>query len=185
MLMATDILLYDANLVPVGKDQNQHLEYAREAATKFNNAFGELFISPKGLELNAVDTVLGIDGQKMSKSYNNTIPLFGSTKEISKAVMSIVTDSEGGKPEHVYAIHKLFRSEDELKKLYSKNEGNYKIIKETLVEDIENFVAPMREKRNSISDDDVRSILEEGSNNARKIAANKMDAVRTAVGVSL
>jgi tryptophanyl-tRNA synthetase len=185
MLMATDILLYDANLVPVGKDQDQHLEYAREAATKFNNAFGDLFVSPKGLELDAVDTVPGIDGQKMSKSYKNTIPLFGTKDEIEKAVMSIVTDSKGDRPVNVYEIHKLFKVESELINLYSENGGNYKVLKEALVEDIESYVAPMREKRNSITDDDARNILNEGSDYSRKIADTKMEIVRKAIGVAL
>ena len=93
MLMAADILLYDTDVVPVGADQKQHVEYAREAASKFNNAYGETFAEPKEVILKSVGTVPGTDGQKMSKSYKNTIPLFGSKEEISKAVMSIVTDS--------------------------------------------------------------------------------------------
>ncbi len=109
MLMAADILLYDTDIVPVGADQRQHVEYAREAASKFNIAYGKTFTEPQEKISEEVATVPGTDGQKMSKSYKNTIPLFGTKEEISKAVMSIVTDSSGERPEHVYAIHKLFK----------------------------------------------------------------------------
>ena len=185
MLMAADMLLYDTHIVPVGRDQKQHVEYAREAATKFNIAYGETFIEPKDKILESVGVVPGTDGQKMSKSYGNTIPLFGTKDEISKAVMSIVTDSSGKRPENVYAIHKLFKNEKELAPLYETNKGKYKILKEMLIEDIEKMIAPMRGKRDSISDDDVNRVLEEGSAKARAIAAKKMEIVRQKVGVTL
>jgi tryptophanyl-tRNA synthetase len=121
----------------------------------------------------------------MSKSYGNTIPLFGTKEEITKAVMSIVTDSSGERPENVYAIHKLFKSEDELSSIYGTNKGNYKALKEALIEDIEKVIAPMREKRNSISDEDVKKVIEEGSAKAKVIASAKMTGVRTKVGVTL
>jgi tryptophanyl-tRNA synthetase len=126
VLMAADILLYDADAVPVGQDQKQHLEYARDIAQKFNNAFGETFKLPEPLIYENVATVPGIDGRKMSKSYSNTIPLFASREEITKAVMGIVTDSGGDIPANVYNIHKLFKSEAELKDLYDANKGKYK-----------------------------------------------------------
>ena len=185
MLMAADILLYDTDVVPVGEDQRQHLEYAREAAAKFNKAFGETFKEPKELIQKSVAIVPGTDGKKMSKSYGNTIPLFGTKDEISKAVMSIVTDSAGDIPENVYAIHKLLKSEAELAPLYEANKGKYKTSKDALIEDIEALVAPMREKRNSITDTEVKKVLNEGSANARERAAIKMQDVRAKVGVSL
>lgn len=185
MLMAADILLYDTNVVPVGEDQRQHVEYAREAAAKFNNAFGQTFVEPQEMILKDVAIVPGTDGKKMSKSYGNTIPLFGTKEEITKAVMSIVTDSSGEKPEHVYAIHKLFRSEAELTPLYEQNKGSYKTLKEALIEDIEAFVAPMREKRNSITDEDVKRVIAEGTEKAKAIASAKMADVRAKVGVRL
>ncbi|MBX2866867.1 tryptophan--tRNA ligase [Candidatus Kaiserbacteria bacterium] len=185
MLMAADILLYDTEIVPVGEDQRQHIEYAREATGKFNNAFGETFVPPQEKIYEAVGVVPGVDGQKMSKSYKNTIPLFGSEEEIQKAVMSIVTDSSGGRPEHVYAIHKLFRSEEELDQLYAEKEGKYKDLKEALIADIEAVIAPMREKRASITDDDVRAVLETGAQKARERAEAKMEDVRKKIGVSL
>lgn len=185
MLMAADILLYDTDTVPVGADQRQHVEYAREAATKFNAAFGETFKEPKEKILETVATVPGTDGKKMSKSYGNTIPLFGSREEVAKAVMSIVTDSSGETPENVFNIHRLFKSEAELKSLYEANKGNYKASKEALIEDIETLVAPMRERRESVSDADVQTILKEGAKHAGERAERKMTDVRRKVGVSL
>jgi tryptophanyl-tRNA synthetase len=185
MLMAADILLYDSDVVPVGEDQRQHIEYAREAAMKFNNAFGATFKEPEGLILASVGVVPGIDGQKMSKSYKNTIPLFGTKDEVAKAVMSIVTDSSGGRPKNVYEIHKIFRSESELEMLYSENQGNYKKLKEALIEDIEKVIAPMRERRANISDDDVKRVLSDGKDKARTKASAKMADVRQKIGVTL
>lgn len=185
MLMAADILLYDTDVVPVGKDQQQHVEYAREAANKFNLAYGETFVEPKEMILEGVGVVPGTDGAKMSKSYKNTIPLFGSKDEIAKAVMGIVTDSSGERPENVYAIHKLFKSDDELASLYEANKGSYKILKEALIEDIEALIAPMRDRRADITDDAVRDILRAGAEKARARAAAKMEEVRRKVGVTI
>lgn len=199
MLMAADILLYDTDLVPVGKDQQQHVEYAREAANKFNNAYGETFKEPQEMILKGVGTVPGIDGEKMSKSYKNTIPLFGTKDEIAKAVMSIVTDS--GAKEHrtdgkieilpvalatnVFKIHRLFKNESELVPFYNKNENNYKTLKEALIEDIEATVKPMRERRDAVSDEGVKEILAAGAEKAREIAEVKMQEVREKVGVTI
>ncbi len=185
MLMAADILLYDTDVVPVGKDQQQHVEYAREAANKFNLAYGETFVSPQEKILEGVGVVPGTDGTKMSKSYKNTIPLFGTKDEIAKAVMSIVTDSSGDRPENVYAIHKLFKSDDELASLYEANKGSYKVLKEALIEDIESMVAPMRQKRDSITDEQVRQVLKDGADKARAKASAKMEEVRKKVGVTI
>jgi tryptophanyl-tRNA synthetase len=185
MLMAADILLYDTQVVPVGQDQRQHVEYAREAAAKFNNTYGQTFIEPQERISDALGVVPGTDGKKMSKSYHNDIPLFASRDEIAKAVMSIVTDSSGERPENVYAIHKLFRSESELDALYEEKKGKYKDLKEALIEDLDAFIAPMREKRESISDEDVKRVIEEGSAKAKAIASAKMEDVRNKLGVTL
>ncbi len=185
MLMAADILLYDTDVVPVGEDQRQHLEYAREAAAKFNKAYGETLKEPKELIQKSVAVVPGTDGKKMSKSYGNTIPLFGTKDEISKAVMSIVTDSGGDKPEHVFAIHKLLKTETELAPLYEDNQGKYKALKDALIEDLDALIAPMREKRSAITDAEVKKVLDEGSAKAREKAASKMREVRQKVGVAL
>lgn len=185
MLMAADILLYDTDVVPVGEDQRQHLEYAREAAAKFNNAFGETFKEPKEKILKSIAVIPGTDGKKMSKSYGNTIPLFGSHDEIIKAVMSIVTDSKAESPENVYAIHALFKNREELSELYKTNKGKYKLLKDALIEDIETLVAPMRTKRDSISDEDAKRIIKEGGEKARERASKKIADVRKKVGVTI
>ena len=183
MLMAADILLYDTDIVPVGRDQQQHVEYAREAAKKFNVAYGDLFKEPTEKIVAGVGTVPGTDGQKMSKSYKNTIPLFGTKEEVQKAVMGIVTDSTGDRPENVYAIHKLLRSEDELEKIYEENKGKYKNLKEALLSDVEALVGPMREKRESITDEMVAEVLKAGGEAARAEAATKMVQVRQKIGI--
>lgn len=185
MLMAADILLYDTDVVPVGEDQRQHIEYAREAAAKFNNAYGAVFKEPKEQIMKSVATVPGTDGKKMSKSYKNTIPLFGTLEEITRAVMSIVTDSNAESPENVYAIHALFKQKHELSDLYKTNKGKYKVLKEALIADVEAFVAPMREKRDAISDADAKRIIKNGSERARERASKKMAEVRAKVGVAL
>ncbi len=185
MLMAADILLYDADIVPVGQDQKQHIEYARDTAQKFNHIFGETFKLPEPLIMKDVATVPGTDGQKMSKSYGNTIPLFSSKEEIVKAVMSIVTDSTSEVPKNVYEIHKLFKSEAELSKLYSENKGKYKVLKEALIEDIETFVKPMRERRHELMQDvgKIEKVLAEGAIRANKKANTKLIEAKKKIGV--
>ena len=184
MLMAADILLYDAEVVPVGEDQRQHVEYAREAAAKFNHAYGETFTPPQEMIIKSVGVVPGTDGQKMSKSYKNTIPVFGSREEIQKAVMSIVTDSSGDSPANVYAIHKLLKTETELASLYDENKGKYKNLKDALAEDLDTYFGPMRDIRAAISDDDVRDVLKIGAEQARAKAVVKMAEVRRRIGIS-
>ncbi|MBI5456583.1 tryptophan--tRNA ligase [Candidatus Kaiserbacteria bacterium] len=185
MLMAADILLYDTDVVPVGADQRQHLEYAREAAAKFNNSYGDVLKEPQAKILESVAVVPGTDGKKMSKSYGNTIPLYEPKDVLVKAVMSIVTDSSGELPQNVYEIHKHFKSKKELDALYESNKGKYKVLKEALIDDIEKIVAPMREIYESITDADVERILKEGSDRAREYAAAKMKAVRSSIGVTI
>ena len=187
MLMAADILLYNTDIVPVGQDQKQHIEYARDTAQKFNNIFGDTFKLPESLIMKEVAVVPGTDGQKMSKSYGNTIPLFASLEEIKKSVMGIVTDSSHEIPKNVYEIHKLFRGEGELEDLYEKNKGKYKILKETLIEDIEMFIKPMRERRQALEKDlpNVLKILKEGGEKAKKVADIKMREVKEKIGVEV
>ena len=187
LLMAADILLYDTDVVPVGQDQKQHVEIARDTAEKFNRIFGETFKLPKEMILEGVAVVPGTDGQKMSKSYGNTIPLFAERDEIAKAVMSIVTDSSGERPENVYQIHKLFRDEASLDALYEEKKGKYKELKEALIEDIEEFIAPLRERRKYFEQnpEEVLKILEDGGERARAVADEKMQEVREKIGVKL
>ena len=195
MLMASDILLYDTKLVPVGQDQKQHVEYARDTAEKFNRIYKEeIFVMPEEKIIEGV--VVGTDGQKMSKSYNNTIPLFATPDEIKKAVMSIPTDSKGiedpknPEEDNVFKIHRLFASEAELKELeerYLKGGIGYKESKEILIKNVENFLSPFREKREIFASDTdfVLDLLKEGGMRAKDKASKKMDKVREAVGVKL
>jgi len=187
MLMAADILIENADVVPVGADQKQHIEYARDTAEKFNRIWGETFKLPEPLILPTVAIVPGTDGRKMSKSYGNTILLFATHEEIKKAVMGIVTDSSEGVPKNVYEIHKLFRDEKELAGLYKEKKGKYKELKEALIEDIENFVGPMREKREALvkDKDAMLEILREGGKKAKVKAEKKMKEVREKIGVTL
>lgn len=188
MLMASDILMYDTDVVPVGQDQKQHVEYTRDTAQKFNYVFKkDVFKLPDVKILEEVATVPGTDGQKMSKSYGNTIPLFATDEEIEKSVMGIVTDSSGDVPQNVYAIHRLLKSEEELKSLYEENKGKYKILKEALIEDMKNFIKPLREKREQLEADMdyVMDVLKEGGKKAKSKAGNKMEEVREAIGVKI
>jgi tryptophanyl-tRNA synthetase len=186
MLMAADILLYDAAIVPVGQDQKQHIEYARDTAEKFNRTFGETFMLPKDHILETVAVVPGIDGRKMSKSYGNTIPLFANRETIVERVMSIVTDSGGDRPENVFAIHKLLKTEAELLPVYEEHAGKYKALKEALIEDLDTFIKPMRERYQELmaAPEMVEETLARGGEAAAAVANEKMEVVRRAVGVS-
>ena len=187
VLLAADILLYGPDIIPVGADQKQHVEIARDIAEKFNYIYGNTFKLPQAMILENVSIVLGTDGKKMSKSYNNTIPLFAEYEEIKKCVMSIVTDSSGELPQNVYAIHKLVRDEKELEKIYQEKAGKYKELKELLIEDLEKFIAPLREKRKELEKNISQALisLKEGGEKAKKIAETKMQEVREKVGVNV
>ncbi|KND49644.1 MAG: tryptophan--tRNA ligase [Parcubacteria bacterium C7867-008] len=184
MLMAADILLYDASVVPVGQDQKQHIEYARDTAEKFNRIFGETFRLPEPHILSDVAVVPGTDGRKMSKSYGNTIPLFASREQLADCVMGIVTDSGNDRPENVYAIHRLIKTEEELAPVYEEHKGKYKALKEALIDDLDAFIAPMRDRFESLTNDtEIDEILEKGAQVARSHSEHKMDTVRRAIGV--
>jgi tryptophanyl-tRNA synthetase len=185
ILQAADIALYGTDVVPVGEDQRQHIEYAREAVGKFNRAYGDVLKEPAEKIIDGVGVVPGTDGQKMSKSYGNTIPLFGSKGDIEKAVMSIVTDSSGDKPEHVYAIHRLLKDAEELDPIYEAHKGRYGDLKKILAVDLETFIAPMREKRNNITDEEVKAVLADGVTRAKVVSNKTLEKVRKAVGIAL
>ena len=187
MLMAADILLYDPEWYRLGQDQKQHVEYARDTAQKFNKIFGETFKLPKEIIMKDMENIPGLDGRKMSKSYNNTIPLFAEYEEIKKCVMSIVTDSSGEIPKNVYAIHKLLRPASELLPIYENKAGKYKELKEMLIEDLEKFIAPLRERRKELEKDIPRAlaILKAGGEKARKVASKKMEEIREKIGVKI
>lgn len=196
VLMAADILMYNADVVPVGKDQIQHVEMTRELAGKFNRAYGvELFKMPQEYVLQDVAVVPGTDGEKMSKSYGNVIPLFGTDEEIRKAVMSIVTDS--ARPEdkkdpdenNIYKIHKLFLSPEEdqaLRLRYEEGGLGYKEAKDMLYEAIIAFITPKREKYDYYQNnrDEVEQILQEGAARAREKSEIMMKEVKRVTGLS-
>ncbi len=193
VLMAADILMYDADIVPVGQDQKQHVEMAREIARKFNQTFGEAFKEPKEMVKEEVAVVPGIDGQKMSKSYKNVIPLFGAEEEIKKAIMGIVTDSKNPEdkknPEEVivYQIYKLMATEEErLAMAKGLEEGGmgYGDAKKELLRKTLEYFAPMKEKYDELqkNPEKVYAILEEGEKKARILAEKKMDEVKKLVG---
>lgn len=186
MLMAADILLYDSVIVPVGQDQKQHIEITRDTAEKFNHTFStDIFKLPEPYIMPNVATVLGTDGRKMSKSYGNTIPMFATSEELKKKIMSIVTDSSDGIPENVYSIHKLIRSESEIAPFYENNKGKYKILKEALFSDLDAYLIPMRDKFNSIKNNYelVDKIISNGGKKARSVTEAKMLSVKKAIGV--
>ena len=194
VLMAADILLYDADVIPVGKDQIQHVEIARDIAIKFNNDFGEIFTVPTFKVEEEVATVPGIDGAKMSKSYGNTIDIFCGEKELKKTIARVVTDSTPlEEPKdyttcNVFALAKLFLKNDEveaLKERYAKGGEGYGHFKAYLNELVWNYFASAREKRAYFLDhpNEVIEILEAGAQKARTIASAKMKIVRDLVGI--
>ncbi len=194
VLMAADILLYQANLVPVGKDQKQHIEVARDVAIKFNNTFGETFVLPEpGIDDNLA-TVPGLDGQKMSKSYGNTIGIFLDAKSLKKRVMAIVTDAapvEAVKdPDtcNLYNIFKLFAPVDrvqEVRDLYRNGGAAYGYLKLELVDILWEYFRAAREKREQLAADSgyLREVLARGAEKARAKAAPTLDLVRQRVGL--
>jgi len=195
MLMAADILLFDAHVVPVGQDQKQHIEITRDTAEKFNRIFGETFVLPEPLILSSVETIPGTDGHKMSKSYGNTIPLFAEDDEIERLAMSITTDSKGvDEPKDpdsctVFALHRLVSTTDELADLerrYREGGIGYKEAKERLAESMKKFIKPIREYRRELAENrsDVYRILAEGGEKARARAEEKMKLVRERIGVT-
>ncbi len=194
VLMAADILLYDATLVPVGKDQKQHVEMARDIAVKFNTLYGETFVLPEPLIQEDVAVVPGTDGQKMSKSYGNTIPIFGDESAIRKSIMSIKTDSldvaAPKNPEtcNVYQIHTLFLSADEAKILAEKYRAGglgYGDAKKMLFETYMDYFGEMRKKREELENNPslITEIAQLGAKKARVVAEKTMERVRKAVGL--
>ena len=194
VLMAADILIYDSDVVPVGKDQKQHIEITRDLAIKINEAYGEVFKLPEPRIHAATETVPGLDGQKMSKSYGNTIDIFGEEKEVRKRVMSIVTDSspvEAVKdPDQstIFQLYSLFASEAEqaeMRTRFAKGGTGYGDFKKELFEKMWSYFAPMRKRREEILADKsyVDGVLTRGAERANEIADKVMTRVRGAVGL--
>jgi tryptophanyl-tRNA synthetase len=194
VLMASDILLYKSDLVPVGKDQKQHLEVTRDIAIKFNNAYGDILSIPKESIREDVAVIPGTDGRKMSKSYDNTIEIFGNQKKIRKKFMKIVTDSktleEPKDPENcnVFNLYKLFATQeqqDALAERYRAGGMGYGHAKQELFDVFWETFRPYREKREELENnmDYVREVIRKGGERARAVAQQTMDEVRKAVGL--
>jgi tryptophanyl-tRNA synthetase len=195
VLMAADILLYDSNKVPVGKDQKQHLEVTRDLAVKLNETYGAgTVILPEPIIRDDTAVVIGLDGQKMSKSYHNTLPLFGEEKPLKKLVMKITTDStpvEAPKPTEgstILALYKLFASPDAYAAMVADHEQGgvgYGDFKKRLAEAYWDYFAPMRARREEILADPgyVDRVLAAGAERAREESAKVLDRIRRAVGL--
>lgn len=196
ILMTADILLFKSDLVPVGKDQKQHLEVARDIAIKFNSVYGEVFTVPEAIIDKSVATVPGVDGQKMSKSYGNTIEIFMEKDALKKKVMGIVTDSlpvEAKKdPDkcNLFNIYKLFLSEKEekdLRKRYESGGLKYGEVKKELFEVIWDYFAEARVKREALVNDKeyINRILKQGAEKAREVALGTLKKVKQITGLSI
>ena len=194
VLQAADILIYNSDLVPVGADQKQHIEVTRDIAARFNNTYGEVFIIPKDHIIESVAVVPGIDGQKMSKSYGNTIEIFEPQESIRKKIMKIVTDStpveEPKDPDkcNVFALLKLVASPDELtdwENKYRSGGMGYGEAKKRLAELIIELFEPYRDKRAELENniDHVKEVLADGAGRAKTVAAQTLAAARKAVGL--
>ena len=195
VLMAADILAYDANWVPVGQDQVQHIEVCRDLAGSFNHAFGEAFVLPEARLLNDSAKVPGTDGEKMSKSYNNTIGIFEPEKDARKKIMRIKTDArpmeEPKEPEgdHLFQLYQLMASEAEIAEmaaLYRKGGFGYGQIKTALADAAQRYFQPARDRRAELERDPdlVSNILADGAKRARAKASEVLARVEAACGIS-
>jgi tryptophanyl-tRNA synthetase len=193
VLMAADILLYDSDVVPVGKDQVQHLEMTRDMAQRFNHTFGETLVVPRALVQEDVQTIIGTDGRKMSKSYNNTIPVFLSPKQLRKAAMRIETDStpmeDSKDPDtcNVFALYRLFAGADEVAAMaeqYQAGGYGYGHAKQALFEAMNVHLGPFRERYEALrGDEDVlEDILRAGAQRAREAGGPVLERVRSRIG---
>ncbi len=194
VLMAADILIYDSDAVPVGKDQKQHIEITRDLAVKMNETFGQIFKLPEPRIHTATEVVPGIDGQKMSKSYGNNIDIFGAEKETRKRVMSIVTDSTPVKAPKdlarstIFELYSLFATKNEIAEMrerFQKGGTGYGDFKKELFEKLWLYFAPMRKRREEILADKsyIDNVLSRGAKRANEVADVVMKRVRAAVGL--
>lgn len=194
VLMAADILAYDSQIVPVGADQVQHIEVTRDIAGSFNHVFGETFVLPKAKTLDASAKVPGTDGEKMSKSYNNTLELFEDPKSQRKKIMRIVTDTrpmeQPKEPEtdHLYQLYSLFATDaerDAMAAMYRRGGFGYGDVKKALADAAEKYFAEPRARREELvaQPDRVKQILADGASRARKKAAETLRRAQTNCGL--
>ncbi|MFL2706350.1 MAG: tryptophan--tRNA ligase [Gammaproteobacteria bacterium] len=193
ILMAADILMFSADIVPVGQDQKQHIEMARDIAIRFNHHYEDLLIPPEAQISDVTGVLPGLDGRKMSKSYKNTIPIFLDEKTLQKTIMKIKTNSlEPGEPKdssncNVFGIYKAIAAEDEIKELQKNyDEGiSWGDAKKILFENLNNFLSPYKQEYERIIKDRsfVESVLLEGSEKAKEVSTPLIEDVRKAVGI--
>lgn len=191
VLMAADILLYKPEVVPVGKDQQQHIEITNDIAQRFNHLYGQTFPHPEGLIPPEVATIPGLDGQKMSKSYGNTIGLFESADSVQEKVMKIVTDSkrpeEPKEPDTLLALHRLVAAGDlyQVEQAYREGGMGYRELKERLVVNLNAFLEPIRQRKAELEaePEKIKSLLVEGAERASIVANQTLDEVKLKVGV--
>ena len=194
ILMAADILLFDSELVPVGKDQKQHLEMTRDIAIRFNNSFGQTLIIPEPDIEKETQLIPGVDGKKMSKSYDNTIPIFDSEENIRKRIMTIITDAADinepkDKDTPLFQLYSLFLDKQDQSKLSARYDGGglrYGDVKKELFQKVMDHFQPIREKRASLVSrpKEVRDILKLGAKKANIIAEEVLDRVKSSVGMN-
>jgi tryptophanyl-tRNA synthetase len=194
VLMAADILAYDSEIVPVGEDQVQHIEVCRDLAGSFNHNFGETFVMPKAKTLDHGAKVPGTDGQKMSKSYDNTLPLFGEIKPIRKQIMRITTDSrpmeEAKEPEgdHLYQLYRLFATPEQVEEMaamYRRGGFGYGQVKSAIADASEAYFAEARARRQDLEAnlDYVYETLKHGADRARQVAGDVLSRAQHACGL--
>jgi len=194
VLQAADILAYDSEIVPVGADQVQHIEVCRDIASKFNHQFGETFVLPKAKTLDHSAKVPGTDGEKMSKSYDNTLPLFGEVKKIRKQIMRITTDSrpmeDAKDPEtdHLFLLYRLFADAAEVQtmaEMYQRGGFGYGEVKKAVAEASEQYFEDARQKRIELESnlDYVHQTLRDGADRAREVAATVLSRAQSACGL--
>ncbi|HKP03281.1 MAG TPA: tryptophan--tRNA ligase [Chthoniobacterales bacterium] len=195
LLMAADILIYDSDLVPVGKDQKQHLEMTRDMTTKFNETFGGGLKLPEPYIQSTTETVPGVDGQKMSKSYGNTIDIFGNEKETRKRIMSMVTDSKpveapkDAASSTIFQLYSLLATPAEIEEMrgrFEKGGTGYGDFKKQLFEKLWMYFEPMRKRREEILKEPgyIDEVLKRGAARANEEAGKVMKRVRAAVGLA-
>ena len=194
ILMAADILLFDSELVPVGKDQKQHLEMTRDIAIRFNNSFGQTLIIPEPDIEKETQLIPGVDGKKMSKSYDNTIPIFDSEENIRKRIMTIITDAADinepkDKDTPLFQLYSLFLDKQDQTKLSARYDGGglrYGDVKKELFQKVMDQFQPFREKRASLVSrpKEVTDILRLGAKKANIIAEEVLDRVKSSVGMN-
>jgi tryptophanyl-tRNA synthetase len=194
--MAADILAYDANWVPVGADQIQHVEVTRDLAQSFNSHFGEVFVMPESRVLADASKVPGTDGEKMSKSYNNTLPIFGDVKKIRKMIMRVTTDSrpmeDAKEPDgdHLFQLYSLVATKEKVEEMaatYRRGGFGYGEVKKAVADASDIYFADARDRRSELESkpEYVREVLASGAKRAREVTGEVLSRVEKACGISL